>query len=71
MSESINEMQQRYEELKGQAVLHEGAEALIADLFAEIERLQASNLTLRRTILKSSSSKESRMSTKLRDALYE
>lgn len=70
MSEAINEMQQRYEELKGQAVLYEGAEALIADLFAEIERLQASNLTLRRTILKSSS-KESRMSTKLRDALYE
>lgn len=70
MNEAINEMQQRYEELKGQAVLHEGTEALIADLFAEIERLQASNLTLRRTVLKSSS-KESRMSTKLRDALYE
>ncbi|MFS0871377.1 hypothetical protein [Paenibacillus xylanilyticus] len=70
MSEVINELQQRYEKLKGQAVLDEDAEALIADLFGEVERLQASNLTLRKTILKSSS-KESRMSTKLRDALYE
>ncbi|MEO2207135.1 hypothetical protein ABGV42_25795 [Paenibacillus pabuli] len=70
MNEAINELQQRYERLKEQAVLDEGVEALIADLFAEVERLQTSNLTLRRTILKSSS-KESRMSTKLRDALYE
>lgn len=70
MNEAIKELQQRYEQLKGQAALNEGTEALIADLFAEVERLQASNLTLRRTILKSSS-KESRMSTKLRDALYE
>ncbi|WP_440110493.1 hypothetical protein [Paenibacillus sp. QZ-Y1] len=70
MSEALSELQERYERLKGQAVLDETAQALIADLFAEVERLQASNLTLRRTILKSSS-KESRMSTKLRDALYE
>ncbi|MFC9710028.1 hypothetical protein ACFTRD_17950 [Paenibacillus sp. NPDC056933] len=70
MSETLSELQERYERLKGQAVLDEAAQALIADLFAEAERLQASNLTLRRTILKSSS-KESRMSTKLRDALYE
>ncbi|KOY12820.1 hypothetical protein [Paenibacillus xylanivorans] len=70
MSEALSELQERYEHLKGQSVLDEAAQELFADLFAEAERLQASNLTLRRTILKSSS-KESRMSTKLRDALYE
>jgi hypothetical protein len=70
MSEALSELQERYEHLKGKSVLDEAAQALFADLFAEAERLQASNLTLRRTILKSSS-KESRMSTKLRDALYE
>ncbi|MDK8192475.1 hypothetical protein QP794_20530 [Paenibacillus sp. UMB7766-LJ446] len=70
MSEALSELQKRYERLKGQSALDEAAQTLFADLFAEAERLQASNLTLRRTILKSSS-KESRMSTKLRDALYE
>ncbi|HBU85765.1 MAG TPA: hypothetical protein DEF35_29570 [Paenibacillus sp.] len=70
MSEALSELQERYERLKGQSALDEAAQMLFADLFAEAERLQASNLTLRRTILKSSS-KESRMSTKLRDALYE
>ncbi|KGP81633.1 MULTISPECIES: hypothetical protein [unclassified Paenibacillus] len=70
MSEALSELQERYERLKGQSTLDEAAQMLFADLFAEAERLQASNLTLRRTILKSSS-KESRMSTKLRDALYE
>ncbi|MHA7579715.1 hypothetical protein ACX12E_04890 [Paenibacillus vandeheii] len=70
MSEALSELQERYERLKGQSALDQAAQTLFADLFAEAERLQASNLTLRRTILKSSS-KESRMSTKLRDALYE
>ena len=70
MSEALSELQERYERLKGQSALDEAAQTLFVDLFAEAERLQASNLTLRRTILKSSS-KESRMSTKLRDALYE
>ncbi|MEK4112418.1 hypothetical protein ABIC86_003326 [Paenibacillus sp. DS2363] len=70
MSEALTSLQERYESLKEQGSLNEAAQALFAELFAEAERLQASNLTLRRTILKSSS-KESRMSTKLRDALYE
>ncbi|WP_315793079.1 hypothetical protein [Paenibacillus sp. BIC5C1] len=70
MSEALSELHERYERLKRQSDLDEAALALFADLFAEAERLQTSNLTLRRTILKSSS-KESRMSTKLRDALYE
>ncbi|WFR60334.1 hypothetical protein P9222_17075 [Paenibacillus amylolyticus] len=70
MSEVLISLQERYESLKAQAALDDATQALFAELFAEAERLQASNLTLRRTILKSSS-KESRMSTKLRDALYE
>ncbi|MBB6022840.1 hypothetical protein HNR77_003939 [Paenibacillus sp. JGP012] len=70
MNEVLNSLKQRYKELQGQGKLDEAAQTLFAELMAEAEKLQASNLTLRRTILKSSS-KESRMSTKLRDALYE
>ncbi|WP_458464031.1 hypothetical protein [Paenibacillus sp.] len=70
MSEALTSLHERYERLKEQASLDEAAQTLFEELFAEAERLQASNLTLRKTILKSSS-KESRMSTKLRDALYE
>ncbi|SCY92557.1 hypothetical protein SAMN05720606_11292 [Paenibacillus polysaccharolyticus] len=70
MNEALTSLKQRYEELNNQGKLDEAAQALFTELLTEAERLQASNLTLRRTILKSSS-KESRMSTKLRDALYE
>ncbi|MCM3136026.1 hypothetical protein M3629_24960 [Paenibacillus polysaccharolyticus] len=70
MSEALTSLKQRYEELNEQGKLDEAARTLFTELLKEAERLQASNLTLRRTILKSSS-KESRMSTKLRDALYE
>ncbi|WP_128102612.1 hypothetical protein [Paenibacillus sp. DCT19] len=70
MSEGLTELQARYDRLKDQAVLDETTQVLIADLLSEVEKLQTSNMALRRTILKSSS-KESRMSTKLRDALYE
>ncbi|CAI6062097.1 hypothetical protein PAECIP112173_01829 [Paenibacillus sp. JJ-100] len=70
MNEALTSLKQRYEDLNRQGKLDEPAQALFTELLAEAERLQASNLTLRRTILKSSS-KESRMSTKLRDALYE
>ncbi|WP_427050227.1 hypothetical protein [Paenibacillus sp. TC-CSREp1] len=70
MNEVLNSLKQRYKELQEQGKLDESAQTLFAELMAEAEKLQASNLTLRRTILKSSS-KESRMSTKLRDALYE
>ncbi|KAA8782275.1 hypothetical protein ABIE27_000867 [Paenibacillus sp. 4624] len=70
MNEALTLLKQRYEELNKQGKLDEAAQALFTELLTEAERLQASNLALRRTILKSSS-KESRMSTKLRDALYE
>ncbi|WP_145331804.1 hypothetical protein [Paenibacillus xylanexedens] len=70
MNEALTSLKQRYEELNKKSKLDEAAQALFTELLTEAERLQASNLTLRRTILKSSS-KESRMSTKLRDALYE
>ncbi|GGH42969.1 hypothetical protein [Paenibacillus silvae] len=70
MNEVLNSLKQRYKELQEQGKLDEAVQTLFAELMAEAEKLQASNLTLRRTILKSSS-KESRMSTKLRDALYE
>ena len=70
MNEALTSLKQRYEELNKQGKLDEDAQALFTELLLEAERLQASNLTLRRTILKSSS-KESCMSTKLRDALYE
>ena len=70
MSEVLTELQARYNRLMEQVVLDETTQILIADLLSEVEKLQTSNVALRRTILKSSS-KESRMSTKLRDALYE
>ncbi|MEY8746474.1 hypothetical protein [Paenibacillus tundrae] len=70
MSEVLTELQARYDRLKEQAALDETTQVFIADLLSEVEKLQTSNVALRRTILKSSS-KESRMSTKLRDALYE
>ncbi|MGQ8874633.1 hypothetical protein [Paenibacillus sp. TSA_86.1] len=70
MNEALSSLKQRYEDLNKEGKLDEAAQALFMELMTEAERLQASNLTLRRTILKSSS-KESRMSTKLRDALYE
>ncbi|WP_434750480.1 hypothetical protein [Paenibacillus amylolyticus] len=70
MNEALSTLKQRYEDLNKEGKLDEAAQALFMELLTEAERLQASNLTLRRTILKSSS-KESRMSTKLRDALYE
>ncbi|KQY87683.1 hypothetical protein ASD24_07555 [Paenibacillus sp. Root52] len=70
MSEVLTELQARYNRLMEQAVLDETTQIFIADLLSEVEKLQTSNVALRRTILKSSS-KESRMSTKLRDALYE
>ncbi|MGO4527558.1 hypothetical protein AB4Z30_00645 [Paenibacillus sp. 2TAF8] len=70
MNEVLTSLKQRYEDLNKAGKLDDAAQALFTELLTEAERLQASNLTLRRTILKSSS-KESRMSTKLRDALYE
>lgn len=70
MNEALTSLKQRYEDLNKAGKLDDAAQALFTELLTEAERLHASNLTLRRTILKSSS-KESRMSTKLRDALYE
>lgn len=70
MNEALTSLKRCYEELNKQGRLDEAAQTLFTELMSEAERPQASNLTPRRTILKSSS-KESRMSTKLRDALYE
>lgn len=70
MNNSLQELKEKYEQLVQEVDLDERTRELVADLFAEARRLQASNQTLRRTMLKASS-KESRMSSKLRDALYE
>lgn len=70
MNDSLNALKEKYEQLEQEVHLDERTRELVADLFAEVRRLQASNQTLRRTMLKASS-KESRMSSKLRDALYE
>lgn len=70
MNDSLLALKEKYEQLEQEVDLDERTRELVADLFAEARRLQASNQTLRRTLLKASS-KESRMSSKLRDALYE
>lgn len=70
MNDSLHALKEKYEQLEQEVHLDERTRELVADLFAEVRRLQASNQTLRRTMLKASS-KESRMSSKLRDALYE
>lgn len=51
--------------------LEEAEQALVLELIEKVETLSAENLRLRRTILRLSAGNSPRMSSKLRDALYE
>lgn len=70
MIEKIEQYQTRISGLAKELEQAPGAEALLNEMLEDLQAAIQQNHTLRRTILKSSS-KESRMSTKLRDALYE
>ncbi|MGN7357474.1 hypothetical protein ACTHPF_08900 [Paenibacillus sp. SAF-054] len=70
MIEKIEQYQTRISGLAKELEQAPGAEALLNEMLEDLQAAIQQNHTLRRTILKSST-KESRMSTKLRDALYE
>lgn len=68
--ESIEQYKQRIADLERTGSLDSETHNLVNDLVQDLDKCIQLNLSLRKTILKSNS-KESRMSTKLRDALYE
>ncbi|OZB94792.1 hypothetical protein [Paenibacillus sp. XY044] len=70
MQEKIEAYKTRIAELSAELGNHPQVEELLGSLLADLEDAVQQNHKLRLTLLKSSS-KESRMSTKLREALYE
>ena len=68
--ESIEQYKQRIADLERMGSLDSETHKLVNDLVQDLDKCIQLNLSLRKTISKSNS-KESRMSTKLRDALYE
>ncbi|MGG6309695.1 hypothetical protein [Paenibacillus macerans] len=60
-----------YREKLEQADLGEAERGLIGELIAQLELVTAENLRLRKALLRASSQHGSRMSSKLKDALYE
>lgn len=70
MQEKINEYKERIASLSAELGQSSEVEGIVQELLADLESVVQQNHSLRRTLLKSSS-KESRMSTKLREALYE
>ncbi|GAA0135653.1 hypothetical protein YSY43_24930 [Paenibacillus sp. YSY-4.3] len=62
--------EQKYKALLDDLSLSEQHRSLIAELLATASQLSAENTRLRRTLLRKSSSGQ-RMSSKLKDALYE
>ncbi|NMO96897.1 hypothetical protein [Paenibacillus lemnae] len=69
MSEHESEWKQRIAELEQDQKLTPEAREIMQHLLNEVERLTLQNKNLRRAALKST--KQDRMSTKLKDALYE
>ncbi|WP_433620054.1 hypothetical protein [Paenibacillus cellulositrophicus] len=70
MQEKIEAYKARITELTAELGKDPQVEDLVSSLLADLEEAVQQNHKLRLTLLKSSS-KESRMSTKLREALYE
>jgi regulator of replication initiation timing len=70
MKEKLVEFRERISALSPELERIPEAKQLIEDMLQEMNELHRQNHALRNRILKSSS-KESRMSSKLRDALYE
>lgn len=62
--------QMKFQLLQEKGTLDEDAERLISDLLAEFSTVQAQNQRLKKQILQKATG-DSKMSTKLRDALYE
>lgn len=70
MNESIEQYKERITALESAGSLDSDTQMLLNHLVEDLEKCIQLNLSLRKSVLKSNS-KESRMSTKLRDALYE
>lgn len=70
MNESIEQYKRHIAELEKKGSLDSETQMLVNHLVEDLDKCIQLNLSLRKSILKSNS-KESRMSTKLRDALYE
>lgn len=70
MNDTIVELQSRAKTLKEEGSLSPEASELIGLLLGELETVSRQNINLRKAALKTSS-KQSRMSSKLKDALME
>ncbi|MFB4322209.1 MULTISPECIES: hypothetical protein [Paenibacillus] len=70
MSDKMEAWKERIQEAESKGGLSPDALSLIHAMYEEIEALTRQNVNLRRTALKAAS-KETRMSSKLKDALME
>ncbi|MBA9088569.1 regulator of replication initiation timing [Fontibacillus solani] len=60
-----------YKELLQHGGLQDKEKAMIQELIEQVEELQAENARLRKTLLRVNAANNPRMSTKLKEALYE
>lgn len=70
MHDTIEQYKDRIAALESEGVLDVNTQMLLNHLVEDLEKCVQLNLSLRKAVLKSNS-KEPRMSSKLRDALYE
>lgn len=70
MNETLEQYKEQIAALESEGSLHSEMRILLNHLIEDLEKCLQQNLALRKAVLKSNS-KESRMSSKLRDALYE
>ncbi|MGG3282500.1 hypothetical protein [Paenibacillus solani] len=70
MNDKLEAWKQRIQEMESKGHLSGDASRLVNAMYEEIEMLTKQNINLRKTALKATS-KEMRMSSKLKDALME
>ncbi|AOZ91440.1 hypothetical protein [Paenibacillus crassostreae] len=70
MNETLEQYKEQIANLENDGALNSEMQILLNHLIEDLEKCVQQNLSLRKAVLKSNS-KESRMSSKLRDALYE
>ncbi|CAM2806470.1 hypothetical protein PASE110613_01800 [Paenibacillus sediminis] len=70
-NERIEEYKRKKTALFESGNVDQSARELIIELIEQLEQLAGENHRLRKAVLKATSSHQSKMSTKLRDALYE
>ncbi|MNO87448.1 hypothetical protein D3C76_788700 [compost metagenome] len=70
MNETLEQYKEQISRLESNGSLNSEMQILLNHLVMDLEKCVQQNLSLRKAVLKSNS-KESRMSSKLRDALYE